>query len=380
MSKQYLESNRSNNAIASNNETVNTEGWQQLQTSFAELYEIEDPDHREYELHREAKKCDVPLDTYRQLFQNYSQAQLITGGRKVFFLLGKSPQKALKTAFDVLSRLGWLSMIGVFITLSLQLFEIYEREEYFGWAILALNQGKEANGGRILALENLKIFGSQLTGLNLENAVLPHLDLADTDLLQANLQNATLIEANFSNSQLIYANLQKAFLEKANFQSADLKLANLKDAQLYQANLSGANLYQANFHRTNLSGANLQDVKNIEQANFYRAIYDINTKFPPQFHPEENGAILISPNADLKGVNFQSATLAQVDLSGANLAKANLSQAVLIDANLSNTNLEGANLTGAIGLTASQVKAAKNWDKAQYDRDFKEELGLSLVN
>ncbi len=379
MSQQYLESNLSNNAIASKEINSKIEGWQHLQASFAELYKITDPDRREYELHREAQKCDVPTDIYRQLFQNYSQAQLITGGRKVFFLLGKSPQKALKTAFDVLSRLGWLSMIGVFITLSLQLYEIYEREEYFGWAILALNQGKEANGGRILALENLKIFGSQLTGLNLENAVLPHLDLSGTDLLQANLQNATLIEANLSNSQLIYANLQKAFLEKANFQGADLKLANLKDAQLYQANLSGANLYRANFNGTNLSGANLQGVKNIEQANFYRTIYDINTKFPPQFNPEENGALLISPNADLKGVNLQGATLAQVDLSGANLAGVDLSQAVLIDTNLSNTNLEGANLTGAIGLTPSQLKAAKNWDKAKYDADFQKELGLSSV-
>ncbi|MEM8829955.1 MAG: pentapeptide repeat-containing protein [Cyanobacteria bacterium P01_G01_bin.19] len=378
MNKQYLESDRFKKAIASNNETTNIEGWQQLQTSFAELYEIEDPDRREYELHREAKKCDVPIDIYRQLFQNYNQAQLVTGGKKILFLLGKSPQKAFKTAFDVLSRLGWLSMIGVFITLSLQLYEIYEREEYFGWAILGLNQGKEANGGRILALENLKLFGSQLTGLNLENAVLPHLDLSGTDLLQANLQNATLIEANLSNSQLVYANLQKAFLEKANFQGADLKLSNLQDAQLYQANLSGANLYQANFYGTNLSGANLTGVKNIEKANFYRTIYDVNTKFPPQFNPEENGAILISSNADLTGVNLQGATLAQVDLSDANLAGVDLSNAVLIDTNLSNTNLEGANLTGAIGLTPSQLKAAKNWDKARYDADFQKELGLSI--
>ncbi len=313
MSNQYLESDRANDAIASKEINSKIEGWQHLQASFAELYKITDPDRREYELHREAKKCDVPIDIYRQLFQNYSQAQLIPGGRKIFFLLGKSPQKALKTAFDVLSRLGWLSMIGVFITLSLQLFEIYEREEYFGWAILALNQGKEANGGRILALENLKIFGSQLTGLNLENAVLPHLDLSGTDLLQANFQNATLIEANLSDSKLVYANLQQAFLEKADLQRADLELANLRDAQLYQANLSEANLYRANFSGANLSGANLQDVKNIEQANFRGAVYDFNTKFPPKFNLDASGAILISPNADLTGVNFQGATLAQGD-------------------------------------------------------------------
>lgn len=376
MNKTYLESNTSNNAIATNNKTNNSEGWQKLQASFAEIFKIKDPDRREYELHLEAKKCDIPLDIYRQLFKNYSQAQLFIRGKKAFYLFGNSPQKALKTFVDILTRLSWLSLFGVLFTLSLQLIEIREQEEYFAWAMLSLSQGKEANGGRMLAIENLKLFGSKLTGLNLENAVLPHLDLSDTNLLQANLQNATLIEANFSNSQLVYANLQKAFLEKANFQGADLELANFKDAQLYRANLNGANLYRSNFSRANLSGANLQDVKNIEQANFRKTVYDINTKFPPKFNPEENGAILIIPGANLKGVNLQGATLAQVDLSGANLAGADLSQALLIDTNLSNTNLEGANLIGAIGLNSSQIKAAKNWDKAKYDADFSAELGL----
>ena len=376
MSSQYLESKLSNNDISSNNKTKKLEGWQQLQASFAELYEIEDSDRREYELNLEAKQYDIPVDIYRQLFNNYSQAQLFSRGKKAFALFGNSPQKAVKTFFDILTHLSWLSLIGVLFTLSLQLIEIKEQEEYFGWAMLSLSQGKEANGGRILALENLKIFGSQLTGLNIENAVLPHLDLSDTDLLQANLQNATLIQANFSNSQLVYANLQKAFLEKANLQEADLELANLKDAQLYQANLSGANVYRANFNGANLSGANLKDVKNIEQANFRGTIYDVNTKFPPKFNPEENGAILISPDANLQGVNLRGSTLAQVDLSGANLAGADLSQALLIDTNLSNTNLERANLIGAIGLNPSQIKAAKNWDKAKYDADFSAELGL----
>ena len=376
MGKQYLESNLSNKIIDTQETTDKREGWQQLQTSFAELFEITDPDRREYELHQEAKKCDVPIEIYRQLFKNYSQAQLFSRGQRVFSLFGNSPQKAFKTLLDIVSRLSWLSLIGILFTLSLQLIEIREREEYFGWAMLSLSQGKEANGGRILALENLKLFESKLTGLNIENAVLPHIDLSGTDLLQANFQNATLIEANLSNSQLVYANLQQAFLEKANLQGADLELANLQDAQLYQANLSEANLYQANFNRANLSRANLQDAKNIEQANFTGAIYDINTKFPPKFDPVANGAILIIPNANLERVNFHSANLAQVDLSGANLTRANLSQAILIDTNLANANIQGTDFKGAIGLTPSQVKAANNWQQAQYDEDFRVELGL----
>ena len=376
MGKQYLESELSNKIIDTQETTEIKEGWQQLQTSFAELFEISDPDRREYELHQEAKKCDVPIEIYRQLFKNYSQAQLFSRGQRVFSLFGNSPQKAFKILLDIASRLSWLSLIGILFTLSLQLIEIREREEYFGWAMLSLSQGKEANGGRILALENLKLFESKLTGLNIENAVLPNIDLSGTNLLQANFQNATLIEANLSNSQLVYANLQQTFLEKANLQGADLELANLKDAQLYQANLSGANLYRANFNGANLSRANLQDAKNIEQANFTGAIYDINTKFPPKFDPVAHGAILIIPNANLERVNFHSANLAQVDLSGANLTRTNLSQAILIDTNLANSNIQGTNFKGAIGLTPSQVKAAKNWQQAQYDEDFRVELGL----
>ena len=71
----------------------------------------------------------------------------------------------------------------------------------------------------------------------------------------------------------------------------------------------------------------------------------------------------------------------------ANLYQANLYKAILSGADLSTANLDGANLQGANlrtdplfgiirGLTASQVKQAKNWDLAFFSNDFLEELGL----
>ncbi|MEO0936071.1 MAG: pentapeptide repeat-containing protein, partial [Cyanobacteria bacterium J06641_2] len=45
-------------------------------------------------------------------------------------------------------------------------------------------------------------------------------------------------------------------------------------------------------------------------------------------------------------------------------------------ANLNNADLSHANLRNAINLTVEQVKAANNWDKAEYDPEFKQELGL----
>ncbi len=56
----------------------------------------------------------------------------------------------------------------------------------------------------------------------------------------------------------------------------------------------------------------------------------------------------------------------RADLLGANLQKATLTGA----------NLRGANLADADGLTAPQVKPAKNWELAFYSDDFLRKLGL----
>jgi len=117
---------------------------------------------------------------------------------------------------------------------------------------------------------------------------------------------------------------ERADLFEANLQGADLVGANLQEATLYEANLQGAYLVEANLQGAYLVEANLRGAK-------------------------------------LRGANLQ----------GAKLSKANLQGAFLVEA-----NLQGANLVGAIGLTASQVKAAKNWKLAFYSDDFLKKLGL----
>ncbi len=90
--------------------------------------------------------------------------------------------------------------------------------------------------------------------------------------------------------------------------------------------------------------------------------------------------------ATLRGANLQGADLFGAKLQGANLFRANLQRADLQDAKLRGAKLQGATLVGAnlqgaflygtTGFTASQVKAAKNWELAFY-RDFLlEKLGL----
>ncbi len=75
--------------------------------------------------------------------------------------------------------------------------------------------------------------------------------------------------------------------------------------------------------------------------------------------------------AALFAANLQEAYLDEANLQGAKLRGANLQGAALVGA-----NLQGATLVGAKGLTASQVKKAKNWKLAFYDGDFLKKLGL----
>ena len=106
---------------------------------------------------------------------------------------------------------------------------------------------------------------------------------------------------------------------------------------------------------------------------------------------------LIAPNANLTGANLSGANLGFANLSGAyfgffgnlsgaNLMCANLSGADDSLANLSGPDLRLANLRGADlsfadlrgvkNLTVEQVKSAKNWKQAKYDKDFRTKLGL----
>ncbi len=127
---------------------------------------------------------------------------------------------------------------------------------------------------------------------------------------------------------------ERAYLFEANLQGAALFAANLQGAALFAANLQEAYLDEANLQGAKLRGANLQ------------------------------GAALVE-------ANLQGAKLRGANLQGAKLRGANLQGAALVGA-----NLQGATLVGAKGLTASQVKKAKNWKLAFYSDDLLKELGL----
>jgi kumamolisin len=123
------------------------------------------------------------------------------------------------------------------------------------------------------------------------------------------------------------------------------------------------------------------DLEKVQGLVLYRAdlrYADLKSAFLPVSILTEarlNGADLLA--ADLRQSQFMGAHLEGADLAGADLRDANLSGADLSRANLIGTNLEGANLkdadlkyadlSRANGLTAAQIKSAKNGNKAYFD-------------
>ncbi|WP_071187348.1 pentapeptide repeat-containing protein [Trichormus sp. NMC-1] len=195
------------------------------------------------------------------------------------------------------------------------------------------------------------------------------------NIVGKHLSSADLSSANLSGANLICAYLIRAYLSKADLSRAYLSSANLSDANLSHADLSHAELFSADLRGTNLSGADLSRTK-LLNANLNRANLS---------------------DADLSGADLRGTDLFSADLRGANLSTALLSQTqgweellhklqlylkaiVVTEAFHSRANLSGANLSGTRNLLPDQVKLAKNWEEANYDDDFRVQLGLTSVD
>ena len=135
---------------------------------------------------------------------------------------------------------------------------------------------------------------------------------------------------------------------------AHLEGAHLNGVHLENAKLFNAKLFNAHLENAHLEGAQLSYAR-LENADL------INTK-------------LIG--ADLIGANLINAKLIGADLEKADLENAHLNGAYLKDTKLNGAYLEGAYLIDAKDMLPEQIKRAKNWEKAYYDPEFREKLGL----
>jgi uncharacterized protein YjbI with pentapeptide repeats/energy-coupling factor transporter ATP-binding protein EcfA2 len=263
-----------------------------------------------------------------------------------------------------------------------------------------------------LRFANLHLANLHLADLSSANLHLA--DLSSADLSGADLSSANLRGANLSSADLSFANLFGTRLRFADLSSADLSSANLSSANFFGTDLSGADLSSANLRGArlharlpfaDLRGADLRGA-DLSSANLSGTLYTPETKFSQNFNPSERGMYLIAPNTDLRGAdlrnadlrnadlrnadlhyadlrsadlhyaNLRNADLSNADLRSADLHYANLHYANLRDANLHYTDLRNADLRGVQNLTPEQVKAARNWEEAIYDGEFRRQLGL----
>ena len=181
----------------------------------------------------------------------------------------------------------------------------------------------------------------------------------DPDFGRINLMEANLFGATMSEAQLDKAIFCKAVLNHANLWGANLNDVNFLQAHLIQACLAETNLVRArlslaNLGGTDLTGANLNEVR-LDGANL--------------------------SGANLSGASLTNANLLGANLIGANFYEANLSGAKFGDANMDGARFNHADLSmadfqEAKNLVPGQVEFAKNYEKAQYDPDLRQQLGL----
>jgi uncharacterized protein YjbI with pentapeptide repeats len=226
--------------------------------------------------------------------------------------------------------LGQVQNFSVILAACLYILSAGDRKkqaELQAWQLIDGARDLETSGARIQALEELNEKGVSLRGLDANGA----------DLIEINLPKANLEHANLKNALLQGANLRKARLCKAKLQNTKLQGAKLQEAYLWGANLEGANLQPLQPEID--SQISIKQITNLQSAKLGRASL--------------NKAILVQAN------------LKEADLRGAFLRSSDLDQTILEDA-----DIYGAAFGGANNLNIEQIKLAKNWQKAKYDKKF----------
>ena len=177
--------------------------------------------------------------------------------------------------------------------------------------------------------ELLMLEGSDLSGANLDHAILSGTVFRSAKLEGANLQRAELVRTAFPDADLSGANLGKALASRADFSGARLVKAKLVKAEFQRVSFAGADL----------SGADLSD------GDFDRNDFT---------------------GAKLAGADFTGAILPRSLFSGATLSGTSLTGAFLYK-----SRFEGVDLSAVKGLTQDQL------DQTCGDQATKLPTGLS---
>lgn len=369
--------------------------FRELNESFENISPLEDSVSREYALIEEAKKQEIPVESYRRMFEIHCQT--LKNAQSKGSLL--KPVSLLDQRFGNL--VEWLR------TISLVKFSILIGEVTLLVAMISYvtespdRQEKTINDARDIiknrrdqvysearrnALELLNSHCAVIKGIQAPQASLPKIELNKCYKFQLNQQSFTQWPPQFyryKGIDMSYGNLAGADLEGANLKGANLKGVNLAGANLEGANLEGANLEGANLEGANLGRSNLK-AANLEGTNLNKiAMTRSNLEGAKLQNTRITNARLLWTNllganlafSNLEGSNFSRAKLNNADLYNANLKGVNLSNAdltdntILIGANLDNTNLHEAKLW-----SLDQIKRVKNWEKVQKSNEREDYL------
>jgi BTB/POZ domain-containing protein KCTD9 len=258
---------------------------------------------QECQLLQEANSFDMPLDSYRKMFDIYSKGRIdepIIASPKINWKKWwLAPQQYAR----------WLSRInkkyllgkgvnfviekGVLLTIAVGVFqyiktipEVYKRTleqkkqtQYQAWQIVNSTKGNSSSSGRIQALQDLNEDKISLSGISADQAYLIKIDLREADLEFASLKKARLSGAN-----LYKADFWKASLQGTNFYGASLRKAAFNRANLQGAIFNEADLEGAIFKEADIKEAMYCKVKNltVEQVkaakNWDKAYYDLKLR------------------------------------------------------------------------------------------------------
>ncbi|OCR01722.1 hypothetical protein BCD67_13965 [Oscillatoriales cyanobacterium USR001] len=368
-----------------------------LDASFSKVSEIPDAVKREYALMQEAKRLDIPAESYRRMFENYYlEKNSVPKPPKYPWL---NPLRFLDQRLgdfvkwcENVSLYSLATVIGQFTLLAAMGAYFWEAPQRQQQALTEARQEirnqkeVEYSQSRIEAIELLNqscesLLGEQAPNANLEKIELNNcyhfqLGLATfaqwppqfyryegVDLSQMNLAGASFKGANLEGANLEGANLEGANLERVNLKGANLKNANLKGANVRFANLEGANLEGANLDGSRMARCYLRDT-NLKKASLIGA---------QLLWADLQGADLSLANlqdANLNRTNFQKANLYKANLKGASLRYADLRKGTIIIG----AELDRANLKRAKFWSVDQVKRGYDWEKAIKDKDWEEKI------
>jgi BTB/POZ domain-containing protein KCTD9 len=334
-----------------------------IRKSFDNIYDGPDEYQREYDLIRASAELNMPLDSYRRLYNLRDEEQISAYPKsrnillRAKYFLDLPSQKIFSLLKKRLSPLVQNGAILAFVaTGGKYLLEAPQRTEqahHQAWQIIDAAQGQKASGGRIEALQALNKDGIDLHGLDISSVYLAKIELHKAVLKSANLTDTKLDKAILTEANLTDAKLDKAILTEANLTDANLLRATLTDANLADAKLNSTSLRGANLNRAILVNTSINDAKLIDASLAY---------------------------ANLTEADLTNANLTNADLRGAQPIGANFEGANLTNANLDCWQDRCTNFQDAKNITPKQIQAAANWQQACYDEAFGKLLGLQQQN